>query len=113
MKKTVSAILVCIILVSSMFVLASCGKSLSGEYKDALTGNVSYEFGAFGKVTKTVANIIGDDTVTEGKYEINDAGDKITLTFGDETNTHDFASGEENGQKYIRIGLFTYNKVDK
>lgn len=112
MKKTVSAILVCILLVSSMFVLVSCGKSLSGEYKDVLTGNVSYEFGAFGKVTKTVDNIIGDDTVTEGKYEINDDGNKITLTFGDETDTYDFVSGEENGQKYIKIGVFKYEKVD-
>ena len=112
MKKIVSAILVCIILVSSVFVLSSCGKVLIGEYKDALTGNVSYEFGLFGKVTKTVDNIIGDDTVTEGKYEFNEAGDQIILTFDDKSQTYDFITGEEGGQKYIRIGLLKYNKVD-
>ena len=112
MKKIVSTILVCVLLVGSLFTLASCGNTISGEYKDAITGNVSYEFGMFGKVTKTVDNIVGDDTVTEGKYEINDVGDRITLTFGDDTTDYAFAIGEENGVKYIKIGLFKYEKVD-
>jgi hypothetical protein len=111
MKKIVSAILVCVLLVGTLFTLASCGKSLSGTYKDSLTGNITYEFGAFGKVTKTVDNIIGDDTVTEGKYEINDAGDKIILTFNDEVNTHNFSTGSENDVEYIKIDLFKYEKV--
>ena len=83
MKRTVSSILVCVMLVGMLFTLMSCGKMLTGEYTDELTGNVTYEFGLFGKVTKSVDNIIGEDTVTEGKYERNDAGDKITLTFND------------------------------
>lgn len=112
MKKIISAILVCVVMVGSIFALVSCGKSLSGEYEDVLTGNVTYEFGAFGKVTKTVDNIIGDDTVTEGKYEINDAGDKITFTFNDESETLDFAYGEENGVEYIKLGIFKYEKED-
>ncbi len=112
MKKIISTILVCVLLIGTLFTLASCGKSISGEYKDALTGNVTYEFGMFGKFTKTVDNIIGDDTVTEGKYEINDDGDKITFTFDDESETHSFATGEENGVEYIKIGLFKYEKAD-
>lgn len=112
MKKIVSTILVCVLLVSTLFTLVSCGKTLSGEYKDVLTGNVTYEFGMFGKVTKTVDNIIGEDTVTEGKYEFNDAGDQIILTFNDKSETHDFSSGEEDGQKYIKLGIFKYEKVD-
>ena len=112
MKKTVSAILVCVLLLGSLFTLVSCGKTLTGTYRDELTKNVTYEFGMFGKVTKTVDNLIGDDTVTEGKYEINDAGDKITLTFNDEANTYIFEQGEVNGVQYIKIGLFKYEKVD-
>ena len=113
MKRIVSLVLVCALLVCLIFSLASCDKMLSGEYKDVLTGNTTYEFGIFGSVTKTVDNIIGDDTVLEGQYKINDAGDKITLTFNDEANTYDFAIGEENGVKYIKIGIMKYEKVEK
>ena len=112
MKKIISAILVCILIVGSAFTLASCSKSLSGTYKDDLTGNVSYEFGMFGKVTKTVDNVIGDDTVTEGKYKINDAETEITFTFGDKTETYDFTYGTDKDKEYIKLGLFTYSKVD-
>jgi hypothetical protein len=113
MKKTVSALLVCVLLIGSLLTLASCGKSLSGVYKEALTSNISYEFGAFGKVTKTVDNFIGEDTVTEGKYEFNDDGSKITLTFDDEAKTYDFSSGEEDGVEYIKLDGWKYNKADK
>lgn len=120
MKRIVSAILVCVLLVSSMFMLTSCGKSLSGEYKDDLTNNVTYKFGAFGKVTLSIDSIIGEDKVYEGKYEIEGEDDdlEITFTFEDEDankvygGTSDFAQGEENGKKYIKIGFLTYSKVD-
>ena len=112
MKKIVSTILVCVLLVSSLLTLASCGKSLSGEYKaeiDAGFASISttYEFSAFGKVTKTENNL-GKETVTEGKYKINEEGDKITLTFDDESETYDFASYDS----YIKIGIVQYDKVD-
>ena len=112
MKKTVSTILACIILVGSLLTLASCSKVLVGEYEDSLTGNVTYEFDIFGKVTMTVDNIIGDDTVKVGTYKISDAGDEITLTFDGESDTTSFAIGEENGEEYIKIGLFKYEKED-
>ena len=118
MKKIVSAVLVCMLLVSSIFVLASCGKSLSGKYElDLAISETTYEFGAFGKVTKTVDPVMGDDVVTEGKYKFNDAGDKITLTFEnedgvEESTTYDFSSGEEDGVKYIKLDGLKYEKVD-
>ena len=113
MKKIISTILVCVLLVGSIFTLASCGKTLTGEYKDALTSNITYEFGMFGKVTKTVDNIIGDDDVVEGKYKFNDDGTKITMTFDDEAETYDFSSGEEDGVEYIKLDGWKYNKVKK
>ena len=114
MKKIISTILVCVLLVGSVFTLASCGKSLTGEYKEALTGNIIYEFGMFGKVTKTVDNIIGDDDVFEGKYKFNDDGTKITMTFDDEAETYSFSSGtDEDGKDYIKLDGWKYNKVEK
>ena len=113
MKKTLSAILVCVLLIGCLFALCSCGKSLSGKYEiDLGVSETTYEFGAFGKVTRTVDPIVGDDEVTEGKYEFNDAGDEITLTFGEESKTYDFSSGEEDGVKYIKLDLMKYVKVD-
>lgn len=113
MKKIISTILVCVLLVGSIFTLASCGKSLTGKYEaDFALYEEIYEFGMFGKVTKTVDPISGDNTVTEGKYEFNEAGDEITLTFGDDSATYDFSSGEEDGVKYIKLGIVKYEKID-
>ena len=121
MKKTVSAILVCVLLACTLLTLASCGKSLSGKYTaevDLFIGksSVTYEFSAFGKVSVTT-NSLGKETVEEGKYELNDAGDKITFTFENEdgvaeSDTYDFAQGEENGVKYVKIGIVKYTKAD-
>ena len=112
MIRIASVALVCVMLVC---MLASCG-NLSGEYKDALTGNIKYEFKG-SKYVKTVDELFGDDTVTEGKYEIDTEAGKITFTYevdGEEkTITEDFSQGEEDGVKYIRIGLLRYNKVEK
>ncbi len=120
MKKIISALLICILLVGTMLSLISCGKTLTGKYEaevDLIIGktSVTYEFGLFGKVTYT-ANTFGKETVTEGKYKFNDAGDKITLTFEneegvEESNTYDFSSGEEDGVKYIKLGIVKYTKV--
>lgn len=121
MKKTVSAILVCVLLACTLLTLASCGKLLSGKYTaevDLFIGksSVTYEFSAFGKVSVTT-NSLGKETVEEGKYELNDAGDKITFTFENEdgvaeSDTYDFAQGEENGVKYVKIGIIKYTKAD-
>jgi len=113
MKKIISTILVCVLLVGSIFSLASCNKILTGKYEaDLLVSEVTYEFELFGKVTKTVDYPVVDDEVTEGKYEFNDAGDEITLTFGENSNTYDFSSGEEDGVKYIKLDGVKYELVD-
>ena len=117
MKKVISTVLLCVLLVTSVFALASCNM-VTGEYEAEVLGTeITYEFGAFGKVTITVDPIIGDESVWEGKYELNDEGDEITFTFEDEdaeeySGTQSFAQGEENGTKYVKIGLVTYKAVD-
>ena len=119
MKKTVSAILVCVLLVCSLLTLVSCGKMLNGKYTADLSvlGTYTYEFSAFGKVTLTVDPIIGDNVVTEGKYEINEDGDKITFTFAneegvEESKTVSFATVVENDVEYIKIDGVKYTKAD-
>ena len=113
MKKVVSTVLVCVMLISCMLTLASCSKMLMGKYEiETIVGDTTYEFDPFGKVTRTYEPPIGDDVVDEGKYKINDDGDKITFTFGDDTEEHKFATVEKNGVKYIEIDGLSYEKVD-
>lgn len=113
MKKIVSTVLVCVLLVCTLLTLASCGKSLSGKYKaDLLAAQVTYEFEAFGKVTKTTDPIVGNNVVEEGEYEFNKDGDEITVTFGEESATFSFVEGEEGDVKYIKLDGVKYEKVD-
>ena len=123
MKKIISTILVCVLLIGTMFTLASCSNILVGEYlyeAEVLgvdLGEQTYEFGFLGNVTLTVDPPIGEDKVYEGKYKLNDAGDEITFTFENEeaeeySGTFKFAKGEENGVKYVKIGLVRYELQD-
>ena len=113
MKTTVKIVAVMMLAVMLCLAFVSCGKMLSGTYVDALTSNVTYEFSG-NKYTKTVDNIIGADTVIEGKYEIDEDAGKITFTYEvddeEKVETKSFASGEENGVAYIKIDGFKYNK---
>ena len=115
MKNIVRIASIALVAVMLVCMLASCS-NLSGEYKDALTGNVKYEFKG-SKYVQTIDNIIGDDTVIEGKYEIDEEAGKITFTYeadGEEkTATEDFSQGEEDGVEYIKIGILRYTKVEK
>mgnify|MGYP003291418778 CR=1 FL=1 len=120
MKKIISTILVCVLLVGSIFTLASCGKSVSGTYEaDLVVSKVTYEFGMFGKVTCTTDPIVGDTTVKEGKYKIYEAGEnefKIAFTWeGDEAegDSVSFTTGTEGDVDYIKIAGIQYNKVKK
>ena len=111
MKKIVSLTLVCVLLVCTMLTLASCNL-LMGKYTAELDlgfgkSSVTYEFSPLGSVTLTT-NTFGKETVEEGKYEFNDAGDKITFTFENEdgtpnVTTYGFSSGTEDGKKFIKL----------
>ncbi len=123
MKKVISTLLVCVLLVGTLFTLVSCGKSVSGTYENVISesNKTTYEFGLFGKVIRTTtAGLAGftKDTVEEGKYEINETGDnefEIVFTWeteeGKETEVKSFSEVEKNGEKYIVIGLREFKKV--
>lgn len=73
MKKFLSAILVCVLLVGTIFTLVSCGNSLSGTYEGLL-------FDLKFKGSK-VTIIIKDEEVLTGTYEIEEKDDKKTISF--------------------------------
>ncbi len=120
MKKTISALLVCALLVCSVFALASCGKKLSGAYESAL--GTTYEFSG-NKVTMTQEIPFLDDVVIEGTYEITEDEDGKTVIIFTVENEDDedkdfagkfsFSEGEEDGTKYIKIAGIKYEKVEK
>ena len=121
MKRVISALLVCVLLVASVFAMASCGKMLSGKYEfDAVVGGKTYDFSG-NKVTITY-ELLGLEKSVEGTYKIADDEDgKTTITFtfdAEEEDADDFAGefsfsdGEEDGVKYIKIGGVKYTKAD-
>lgn len=123
MKRIISTLLVCVLLLGCVFTLASCGKTVSGKYELKLTDSnkTVYDF-SMGKVTRTTTSGLAGytkDTVIEGKYKINEVeNDKFEITFtwevdgAEEIETVSFSEGEENGVKYIKLGGIQFNKVD-
>ena len=120
MKRIISTILVCVLLLGCMMTLASCSKMLMGKYEAAISdeNKTTYEFTPFG-VTKTTSigafGFAKTETV-EGKYKIAENEDgKLEITFtwedSDDTVTLPFSQGEEDGVKYVEIGLVRYNKA--
>lgn len=73
MKKFLSAILVCVLLVGTMLSLVSCGNSLSGTYEGLL-------FDLKFKGSK-VTIILADEEVLTGTYEIEEEDGKKTISF--------------------------------
>lgn len=126
MKKIISTILVCVLLLGCVMSLSSCGKMLMGKYEaqvDAIVagGKVVYEFTPFGYTKTTTTEVLGFEksSVEEGKYKIaeNDEGE-LTITFtyevdGEEkTESVAFSQGEEDGVKYVKLGIVKYTKID-
>ena len=118
MKKTLSAILACVIILGCVFSLVSCGNTLSGTYELAVVGGVSFEFS--GKnVVLTIDGIFTDDTVIEGTYSIEEKDDgslTITLDFDENKDaskyegTLPFVKGTEGDADYIKIAGIKYVK---
>ena len=121
MKKIISLALVCILLMGTMLTLASCGTFLHGTYE---SGTTKATFS--GKKVTVVDEVTVLGTVISKTYEAeykiseDDEGNKtIVFTYADGADKHlvfsgekTFAEGKENGKKYVRIGILTYEKVD-
>ncbi len=119
MKKIISTVLVCILLVGSIFALASCG-ALSGtyEYTESISGAVTtLEFS--GDTVKISTKLGASSTNYEAKYEIKGEGDDRTITFTYEDGAYkhatlqgerSYSDGTQNGKDYIKIGIAEYYK---
>lgn len=128
MKKTISTILVCVILLGSLLSLASCEVAgfVFGTYSRTDTFIVdittTYEF-SLTEVTKTVAtdNLIGSgqSTTTETmKYKVttNEDGKKVIVFTvetdnGSQTSEYSFNSGSDDSGAYIEINGTRYYSV--
>lgn len=116
MKKIISLILACVLLIGCMFSLASCSAFLVGTYENkGLLTTTTIEFKLDGTVTYTVGSI---SLVGEYDIEKNDNGDlEIELDFEDDSvadfidGEYSFAKGKENGKAYIEIAGVRYDKV--
>ncbi len=108
MKKIISLLLVSVLVVASVFALASCSKQLSGTYEN-ITGSYVFEGD---KVTYKLGALS-----IEGVYEIfEDEDGEMKIKFAFEgyeqySATSSFAEGEEDGTKYIKIGVVKYTKA--
>ena len=119
MKKIISGILLCALLVSCLFVLSACAPKLSGTYQaDLIAAKATYAFESNGNMTLTLDPLAGGNISWEGTYEINEDTNEITITLNTDdsdaskySGTHSFAQGEENGTEYIKIGSLRYTKI--
>lgn len=121
MKNIVRIASIALVAVMLVCMLASCSPKLSGSYKnDGIFGVGATTYTFKGSNVTITTEVGGFEKTVEGKYEIDDETGKITLTFEAEeedaeayAGTFDFAQGEENGVKYIKIGGAQYTKVEK
>ena len=118
MKKIISTVLICVLLLGCVMSFTSCDSILMGEYElDLAVATVTYKFKLTGKVTITYDPDLGDSKIFDCEYSISDDGEKITFTSEDDEakdylGTFSFSKGEEDGVDYIKIGVFKCKKVD-
>ena len=120
MKRIVSLVLACVLLLGCVFSLASCATMLMGTYTNE-TLKTTYEFSG-NKVTKKTPSLLGGTTVYEGTYEIKEDAENegkytITFTWGEDADKEEdggvalpFSQGEKDGTKYIEILGIKYTK---
>lgn len=125
MKKIISTLLVCVLLVGCVFSLAACGKKVeSGSYEAELevlgqSWNVTYTFKGSKVEAVNKITFLGNITTetAEGKYEIveNDDGTmEITFEFDEENDSFENKTVTyKEGEGYIELGGVRYNKVEK
>ena len=126
MKKIVSTLLICVLLVGALMSLASCTeKKLSGKYESKIeaagitVSSTVYEFDKDNNVSITYT--LGVEFTVKGTYSITEGDDGVTLiNFTFPTGTegiedfkgeHILKEGTEDGVDYIKIDGVKFNKV--
>ena len=119
MKKIISTVLVCVLLLGCVFTLASCDKVITGSYKAGAT-TINFKLNKVEIVDEV--EILGkvSSTTYEAKYKVTEEDGKyyITFTYEDGADKHLILNGklalergEKDGTKYVQIGIITYNKI--
>ena len=125
MKKIVSTLLICVLLVGALFSLAACGeKTLSGKYENKVeiagvtVSRTVYEFDKDKNVSITYT--VGVEFTIRGTYSITEGDDgvtTITFTFPagqegaeDFKGEHILVEGSEGDVDYIKIDGVQYKK---
>lgn len=128
MKKTVKIVALALVLVMALACLASCGKTIKGEYEATLAGTIGFNLKFDGKNVAITAKVGGfSSDPINATYEIED--DKITFTIPEDAEMSATAKGlfndifgqpatleigeEENGTAYIKIGKSKFTAVTK
>ena len=94
MKKFLSAILVCVLLVGTMLTLVSCGNSLFGTYEGE--GLIAFDLKFSGS---KVSILVDGEKVLTGTYDIDEDDGKKTISF-------DFVDEDEatdDEKKFLKI----------
>ena len=125
MKKIISAVLVCVLLVGCIFALASCAKTLNGTYKTG-SGVLGSSYTFKGSDVTITYYLLGTETVLHGTYVISEDEEKgqiITITIAADDaeaddadkyeGVHTLVEGTEGDTKYIKIDGVQYTKVEE
>ena len=115
MKRIISTLLVCVLLVGCVLTLASCGTRLSGTYSaesEIMGQSIETSYTFKGKnvtveVKTTVLGVVNSESV-EGTYEID--GDEITFTMEKDGETESQTVTFEKGDDYIKLAGVKYTK---
>ena len=117
MKKTIRIVAIAMVAVMLCLCLASCGKTLSGEYyfgDKTLKTYTTYTFSGSKVTVEAYAfgQKVGNDSF-EGTYLIKDG--EITFTYknaaGEEKSSTQTFEELDNGN--IKIGMVTFTKAEK
>ena len=122
MKRIVSILLVCVLLVGTVFALASCAKTLNGTYEVG-SGGLGTTYVFKGSNVSITYKVLGTETTLEGTYVISEDEEKgqiITITIKGEdaeedkadeySGVHTLVEGKEGDVEYIKIDGMQYNK---
>lgn len=117
MKKIISTVLVCVLLLGTLLTLASCAKTVRGTYTGELNlgiTTVHTELAFDGNAVKITSGVGNVAAIYNATYEITEAEDgsmTITFTYAEGADEHSIFNGEmsfseitENDVKYIKLG---------
>lgn len=114
MKKIISLVLACVLLIGCVFALGSCTVLYAGTYENkGLLTTTTIELKMDGTVTYSIGSV---SVVGEYEIEKNDSGDLVIDLDFEDGSIAEMIDGDypfEKGDGYIEIAGVRYDKVKK